>query len=375
MKKILIASDSFKESLSAREVCTAMENGLKKGNPFLFCKTFPLSDGGEGSVEVLSLHIPSALEILSVQNPLGRLVEAKYAISKDGKTAIIEMAQAAGLHLLSKAERNPLRTTSFGVGQLIGDACQKGVKSIVLCIGGSATNDVGAGMAKALGFRFLDEAGNEISPEGGQLSRIEKIENPSARFFEKIPKVKVLCDVDNPLFGPKGAAFVYAPQKGADEAQVRILDEGLRHFSGVLERHFKKDYSQIPGAGAAGGMGAGAMAFLNAQLCPGIQTIMEMTHFEKALRQADMVITGEGKLDGQTMSGKLIFGISQLARKYQKPLVVFCGKNELSTEKTSKMGIEKVIPISPPEMNLEEAIAKTAEFLELEAQKFARGLE
>ncbi|HMR43578.1 MAG TPA: glycerate kinase [Saprospiraceae bacterium] len=371
MKKILIAPDSFKEALSAREVCAAIKDGIKKGDPFSECTLFPLSDGGEGVMEVLNFHLKGKIRNLEVQDSLGRKIHAQYALLRDNKTAVIEMAQAAGLQLLSSAERNPLKTSTFGVGQLIENAIQNGVEKILLCIGGSATNDAGAGMAAALGFKFFDKNGGAISPSGENLALIESIEKPETDIFKTEIKVRVLCDVENPLYGPAGAAAVYAPQKGADENAVRILDEGLRHFSKVLKKHFGKDFSNFPGAGAAGGMGAGAMAFLNAVLCPGIQTIMEMTGFENALKKTDLVITGEGKVDAQTFSGKLVSGVATLARKYDKPVVVFCGRSTITPQEMQKMALQKVISVTPDGMNLAEALARTKEHLQHAAQKFA----
>lgn len=361
---ILIACDSFKDALPALAVCQAIERGLKLAVQSLETTVFPLGDGGEGTAEVLVFHSGGTWRTVQVHDPLFRPVSAAYGLSGDGKTAFIEMAAASGLQLLKPGERNPLKTTTIGTGELIMDAIRQGAEHLVLGIGGSSTNDVGIGMATALGYAFLDEAGQPVSPVGGHLEKVTQIDGAAIQFDRERIKVDVLCDVDNPLYGKNGAAHIYGPQKGADNVAVAKLEAGVRNLAVVLEERYYRDFSAVPGAGAAGGLGAGCLAFLGANLCPGIETVMKLTHFEEALKKADLLITGEGRLDGQTLRGKLIYGITQRAKQYRIPVVALCGSLEVNAQQIKSMGLQAAISISPGPQSLSEALDHTAEFLE-----------
>jgi glycerate kinase len=373
--KILIATDSFKDALSALEVGKAIGRGIQKVSDKIEVVLFPLGDGGEGTAEILTWHSKGDWMKVKVHDPLLRLIDAEYGMAKDGETAFIEMAQASGLELLRKEERNCRYTSTFGTGELILDAVRRGAQYIVIGIGGSATNDVGIGMAAALGYRFFDNKNTIVHPVGESLSNIETIDDREAADLSQL-NFTILCDVDNPLFGPSGAVHTYARQKGADAAAVEILEQGVQHFSAVLANHFGKNYSDSKGAGAAGGLGAGAMAFLEAKLCSGIDFVLDYTDFEKALAAADLVITGEGKIDEQTLHGKLIYGITRRATKFNVPVIAFCGSLQASKAQIKAIGLQNAYQISDPSLSLKEAIASTAMNLECTAihvlQEFLR---
>lgn len=374
--KILIATDSFKDALPAMAVCQAIERGLKAANSSFETVLFPLADGGEGTSEILTYHTQGQRVSLQVHDPLFRKIEARYGISADGKTAFMEMAQAAGLQLLQPDERNPLVTSTYGVGEMIRDAAERGVEKTILGIGGSATNDAGIGMAHALGFSFLDAKDKELEQEemiGKNLSKIQKI-NPSTIHPFNHLKIEVLCDVDNPLYGERGAAQVYAQQKGADDAAVAELDAGLQHFANILEKHFDQDFSNVPGAGASGGLGAGAMAFLGATLKPGIQTVMTLSHFDKSLENVDLIITGEGKIDQQTLHGKLIKGICERAKQRNITVIALCGTLLATPSEIEAIGLRTALSIVNQPMNLAEAIENTEILLEQTAWQIGRML-
>jgi glycerate kinase len=370
--KILLAPDSFKDALPALAVCKAMERGIRLAAPEVEIRLFPMADGGEGTSEVLAFHRNGITKTCIVHDPLHRPIETNYLLSADGKWAYIEMAKASGLELLLPEERNPLETSTFGTGELIADAIyNKGVKHLILGIGGSATNDGGTGMATALGWRFYDSKGKEVHPCGKNLSKIASIHPPISPLPGDL-RVETLCDVDNLLFGERGAAYVYAPQKGATAEAVVELDEGLQHLSVLLQKTFGKDFSNLPGAGAAGGMGAGTMAFLGATLRPGIAAMIELTGFEKAVQDADLVITGEGRLDNQTMHGKLVLGITRLAAKHGVPVIALCGSLDATPSDIEKLGLLAAFSISPRPQTLEAALAATALNLELTAWNVMR---
>jgi len=357
---ILIAADSFKDALDAPGVCCAIELGILAAMPNANIRRFPLADGGEGTAQILTFHSGGQQIQCLVKDPLFRPVQASYGLSGNGETAFIEMAQASGLQLLEPEARNPLYTTTYGTGELISDALQRGVRNIVLGIGGSATNDGGMGMAAALGLAFLNAQGHPLEPVGKNLSEVQRITgrlNLNAR-------VEVICDVDNPLCGPTGAAQVYAPQKGADEAAAAKLDAGLAHFGELLREYTGKEVAQLPGAGAAGGLGAGAMAFLNAQLRRGIEAVMDYTDFEAALAGIDLVVTGEGKIDRQTLHGKLIKGVCSRAAAQGVPVLAFCGTLEANAADLRELGLLAAFSISNKPQSLTEAIAQTATGLE-----------
>lgn len=352
---VLIACDSFKDALDAHAVCSAIEKGLQQAGTGLNTRIFPLSDGGEGMFEVLRYHLDLQTQELEVSDPLFRSIPASYGLSGDGHTAVIEMAQAAGLQLLAPEERNPLHTTTFGVGQMIADAISKGARHILLGIGGSATNDLGTGMAVALGWQFLDNMGRILQPTGGHLQQVARIVAPAPDKFALNFSVEVICDVNNPLTGPQGAAHVYAPQKGAGVADVELLEKGAAHFVSLADA---RQYAEMPGAGAAGGMGLGTAYFLGAVLQPGIEVMMHLTRFEQQVQWADVIITGEGRIDGQTARGKLISGIVAKAR--HKLVIAVCGDLAASPEAIRLMGLQAAFSITPRPCSLQEALASTA---------------
>lgn len=362
--KILVAADSFKDALSSAVVCKAIVTGLKEAIPAVEADPFPLADGGEGTVEILKEHLNGEEVTVEVEDPLGRPVRATYLLSADRKTAYVEMAQASGLPLLQEEERNPLHTSTFGTGQLIRHAvAERGARHIFLGIGGSATNDMGIGLAAALGYRFLDDNGQVLKPVGRNLEAIQRVDRTS-----RLPELDevhctVLCDVDNPLYGPKGAAHIYGPQKGASPEEVVSLDRGLRRLAGILAKEWDLDLAQTPGAGAAGGLGAGAMAFLDAELKPGIEAILQMTGFAERVKQYDYIFTGEGKIDGQSLHGKLIRGITRTAQRSEKPVIALCGRLDLSVEGIRELGLLAAFSISDGPMPLPDALRRTEELL------------
>lgn len=321
--KILIAPDKFKGSLTALEVCNAIETGIKKFDPTIQTIKHPLADGGEGTLTILSTYFDLKEITIKVQDPFFRPITASYKVSTD--TAYIEMANASGLQLLAQNEKNCYTTTTYGTGQLILDAVAKKFKKIVLFIGGSATNDAGIGMAAALGYQFFDLENKEILPIGKNLIAINKIDNQVLKFDSTIA-FTVVCDVKNPLFGANGAAYVYGPQKGATSNEIEELDLGLRNFDNQVATHLGKKVAMISGAGAAGGLGAGAVAFLNAKIQSGIDFVMEQTGFDNLLQSnIDLIITGEGSVDKQTIEGKVIKGISQRALENDIPFFIIAG--------------------------------------------------
>ncbi len=366
--RILVAADSFKDALSAPRVCRAIATGIRQAHLDAQVTEFPLSDGGEGAFEVLAYHLNLKTVEAATVDPLFRPMQASYGLSPDGRTAFVEMAKTSGLQLLRPEARNPLHTTTLGTGMLLADAQRRGATRVVLAIGGSATNDGGIGMAVALGWRFLDTQGREISPVGGQLHQIARIVPPDTP--GTLTGVEVICDVTNPLYGPVGAAQVYGPQKGADEATVATLDAGLQHLAQLVEQQWNRPgLAQIPGAGAAGGLGYGAVAFLQATLRRGIDLMLDLTHFDDALAQADLVITGEGQLDGQTLHGKLIHGICRRAARFGVPVIALCGRLAATPEQVQAIGLQQAISINKVELPLPEMLARTEENLERAGQE------
>ncbi len=359
--KILIAPDKFKGSMTAQKVCVAIGNGLKKNDSSLDIIYHPMADGGDGSLEILSNHLSLKKNEIETVDPIGREISTHYFTSSDA--AFIEVASASGLVLLAKDKQNPLLTSTVGTGKMIADALSKGFTNIYLFLGGSATNDAGMGIASELGFHFLDENKNELLPIGENLAKVKFIHSSPIFDLEKI-KFTLLCDVQNPMFGKFGAAYIYATQKGATKKQVQLLDEGLKKFSAVLKQHTGIDSSKISGAGAAGGIGGGLVALLNAELQNGFDTISKLTNLEEQIELADWVISGEGKLDEQSFQGKVVSGISNLCNKYQKPLYLFVGKNELSKKQIETLNVEHIFSIFEKAKNIDDAILNGALYLE-----------
>lgn len=352
---ILVAPDKFRGSLEAAEVCDAIENGVIKAYPNAKVTTIPLADGGEGTSKILTRQANGSEVMVTVMDPLNRPVKATYGLSEDHQVAFIEMAVASGLGLLKTEERNPLRTSTFGTGQLIVDALDRGVKKIILGIGGSATTDGGIGMAEALGYSFKDSEGHTLLPNGQSLEKIVSIDKHNADPRLALVSVVVACDVTNPLFGKEGAAFVYGPQKGADPEMVARLDQGLENLAQVATRAFGRDVSQVPGAGAAGGLGAGCMWFLNAVLKDGISIVMEQYNIAALVEKADLVITGEGKVDEQTLAGKVVKGLAGLCKSHHVPLAVVCGTLQITPEQAKDAGMTYAVSVLNRPMDLNAA--------------------
>jgi glycerate 2-kinase len=353
--KLVVAPDKFRGSLDAEEVSKAMREGALLAFPEAEVVTVPLADGGEGTAKALTRHAGGEFVSAKVFDPLGRTIEASYGLSPDHKTAFIELASASGLWLLDLNERDPGKTTSYGTGQLIADAIRRGVKHIILGIGGSATNDAGIGMAAALGYRFVDSAGKELPPNGEHLIHIHSIDCSSVmRHLDKV-KITVACDVTNPLYGDHGASMVYAPQKGASLEKAEQLDKGLFILSKVATKAFGYDVSKTPGAGAAGGVGAGAMWFLNATLEPGASIVLRQTQVEEYVREADLVITGEGKIDKQTLQGKLVLGLAEICANHHVPIAAVCGTLDISPEEVRQAGLLYAVSCINRPLTLEQA--------------------
>jgi len=351
---ILAAPDSFKGSLTALEVAENIQKGIRNFDERINVELLPMADGGEGTVQSLVDATNGEIIKKEVTGPLGKKVEAFYGILGDQKTAVIEMAAASGLPLVPKAKRNPLKTTTYGTGELILSALEHGVEQIIVGIGGSATNDAGVGMAQALGAEILDKNGKEVAFGGEHLDEIKEInlENLDPRI--KNTEILVACDVDNPLFGRNGAAYVYAPQKGADPYMVEQLDNNLRKFSEIVKEELNKNINEIPGAGAAGGLGAGLVAFLDAELKAGIDIILELMNFEKKLENIDLVITGEGMLDGQSINGKTPIGVARKAKEKGIAVIAIAGTLGIGVEKVLDYGIDAYYSIinKPSELDL-----------------------
>lgn len=342
--RILLAPDKFKGSLTSLQVCEALQQGLEAALPHASYIQFPLADGGDGTTDILTWHTGGERHTVSVQDPLGRPITAAYGLAADHTTAFIEMADASGLRLLKPEERRVMQTSTFGTGDLIKAALDHGATHIILGIGGSATNDAATGSATALGYQFRDAQGQPVNPVGGTLSHIATLHKDHLHPRLHQTRFTAICDVTNPFFGPQGAAHMYASQKGATPQEVTKLDNGLRSLARVIKTALAIDLQNIPGAG--GGFGGGAHAFLNATLRKGVDVIFETTHFEQQIKNADLIITGEGKLDTQTLQGKLIEGVATLAKKYQKPLYVITGKNELTPTQLNKLGIVYAIALT-----------------------------
>jgi glycerate kinase len=334
--KVLIVPDKFKGSLSANDVCDAIEKGIHNVDASILTTKIPLADGGEGSLSILEDALKFERIYLEVNDPLFRKIKIFYGLLKD--TAYIEMAYASGLQLLTKDEQNPMRTTSYGTGEIILDAINKGVKKIILFIGGSSTNDAGIGIAVALGYKFYDNQNNDLEPIGKNLSRVKFIDKTEVINLSNI-QIEVLSDVNNTLFGKTGAAFIYAKQKGANKEDIDELDKGLKNIAEVIHSTFNIDISDLHGSGAAGGIGGGAVAFLNAKILSGTNAILEMLDVESKIKQNDIIITGEGKFDQQTLEGKLIKGILDICDKYNKPIGIICGVSTQTKEKIENTNV------------------------------------
>ena len=323
--KVIVCPDSFKGSLSARDAADAIARGVQSIHPDAEIVAIPLADGGEGTLDALIGATEGEVRSVRVHDPLMRPIEAQYGVSGDGETAIVETAAASGLGLLTESERDPTITSTFGTGELLLAAAESGTRRIIIGVGGSATNDGGAGAMTALGARFLDTSGTELEPGGAALANLSSIDTSRFRFPVSSITVEVACDVTNPLCGPAGASAVFGPQKGATPEMVELLDAALANYAGVLRNDLGRDITDLPGAGAAGGLGAGLAAFLNAELRSGIDIVLDAVGFDDALADADLVITGEGRLDEQTAGGKTIAGVLRRASARSIPVIALCG--------------------------------------------------
>ncbi|MGM1045549.1 MAG: glycerate kinase [Bacillota bacterium] len=369
---IVLAPDSFKESMTAKEVCEAMERGIQKANPAITCIHVPMADGGEGTMQSLVDATGGTIYTMKVKGPLGNEVEAFYGISGDGETGVLEMASASGIHLLSPESRNPMVATTYGTGELIKACLDHGVRNLLIGIGGSATNDGGAGVVQALGGKLLDSEGIELPFGGGQLGRLASID--LTHFDPRLQDimVEVACDVTNPLCGPKGASHVFGPQKGATPEMIEQLDDNLRNYANVIKRQMNRDIVDVPGAGAAGGLGGGLMVFLNGVLKKGIDMVIDYTGLEEKVQQADMVWTGEGGMDFQTQYGKTPLGVAIVAKKYNKPVVALAGRIGDQIEVLYDKGIDCIFGIMPGAATIEEALANGQENVERTSENVTR---
>ena len=367
---IVIAPGSFKESMTAFEVAENIRKGIHDADPGISTKMIPLADGGEGTVHALIDSTGGRVIRSTVHDPLMRKIKSFYGILEDHKTAVIEMAAASGIELLEEKEKDPLITSTYGTGELIRSALDMGCTRIIIGIGGSATNDGGAGMMQALGIKFYDHTGKKIRPEGGgSLLMIQSIDLNS--LDERLTNVEfiIASDVDNPLLGNNGASFTYGPQKGADSETVQILEKSMEHFANIIEGITKKEIRSLPGAGAAGGLGFGMMIILNASLKPGFEIISEFAGLENSIREANIVITGEGKIDVQTRFGKTPFGVAKIAKKYNIPVLAFTGNLEENTPELYKDIFKVVVPIVNRPMKLETALMKSHTLLRQAAKR------
>ena len=354
--KVVAAIDSFKGSMTSLEVSEAFEKGVKKVYKDAEFLKIPLADGGEGTVKALIDNLDGEMVNIRVKDPLMRDVDSFYGISGDGKTAVIEMAAASGLPLLDSDERDPMKASTFGTGELIKDALEKGCREFIIGIGGSATNDAGIGMLSALGYIFLDENGDELNPNGENLLKIKSFRDDKVMKEVSEAKFLIACDVDNPFYGSNGAAYVYGKQKGATEEMIKILDKGMENFSNVIRDIKKSDISNISGAGAAGGLGGAFMAFFNSELKPGIDIITEKIELEKSIIGSDYVITGEGRIDFQTAMGKTPSGVAKLAKKYGIPVIAIGGSVDDEIGNIYECGITAAFSIIDSPMTLNEAM-------------------
>ncbi|EKK4013267.1 glycerate kinase [Cronobacter sakazakii] len=371
LKKIVIAPDSFKESLSAMDVAKAIEAGFREIYPQANYVCVPMADGGEGTVEAMVAATGGQIITTPVTAPLGNKVDGFFGLLGDGETAVVEMAAASGLHLVPTAQRDPRITTSYGTGELILAALERGVKAIIIGIGGSATNDGGAGMMQALGARFLDGEGRELAPGGAALARLERLDLSALDPRLAQVSVTAACDVDNPLCGEKGASAVFGPQKGATPAMVTELDAALRRFGEQLEAATGKVIISAPGAGAAGGMGAALLGMLNAELRPGIEIVIESLGLAQAVRDADLVITGEGRLDSQSIHGKTPVGVARVAKQFQRPVVAIAGSLTPDYQIVHEHGIDAAFSVIDRIVTLQEALDDAERNLRVTARNVA----
>ena len=372
-KKILIAPDSFKGSIDSPDVCRFLAQGILEVAPETRIILLPLSDGGEGFLNVFQSSMNGELISVNVSGPLGEPVTVRYFILQPDNVAIIEMAEAAGLMLVPPDKRNPLKTSSYGLGQMICHALDQGIRNFIIGIGGSATTDGGAGMAQALGVKFYDNEGNEIVEHlnGGLLGSCQKISPDTIHSAVKSSNFQIACDVENPLLGPQGAVYTYSLQKGASPEELTILETNMQNYSRLLESTFQRNISMVFGAGAAGGLGAGLLAFLDAKLESGTRLILDSVQINRKLEGADLVITGEGKIDNQTFQGKLVSGVLARARQYSVPVIGVAGKIELNSDDLSESGLSRCYSLVDECHDEDYAIRHAGELLKAIGRRLA----
>ncbi|MBQ3258046.1 MAG: glycerate kinase [Oscillospiraceae bacterium] len=344
--KFLLIPDSFKGTLSSEQICGLLRESIRAHFPQGDTVSIPVADGGDGSVDAFLTALGGEKRYLTVKNPFFEDMEAYYGLIDSGETAVIEMAACAGLPL-AEGRRDPRITTTYGVGQLMTDAAKQGVKRIIMGLGGSATNDAGCGAAAAAGVRFYKASGEQFIPTGGTLCEVADIDLSGLDEAIKGVEIVTMCDIDNPMYGPNGAAYIFAPQKGADPETVKALDDGLRHLAGVMAEKLGADYPDTPGAGAAGAMGMGMLVFFGSRLQMGIQTVLDVVKFEELAADCDYVITGEGKLDSQSLRGKVVIGVAQRAKALDKPVIAIVGGAEdAQVGEAYDIGVTAVFPIN-----------------------------
>ena len=369
MKKIIIIPDSFKGSASSLEVCNYIERGVLKVIKDADIIKIPIADGGEGTVESILYAAGGNIKKINVKNPEGKIIEAKYGIINKEK-AVIEMAEASGLTLIDDETRNPLKYSTYGTGEFIKDALNNNIKEILIGIGGSATNDCGIGMANALGYKFLDKDNNELEAIAENMIKVADIDdsNVDKRIFDI--KITAACDVKNPLYGKNGATAVYGKQKGVTEESFDILDDGLKNIAKIIKEKFGKEIDYMEGAGAAGGLGGGLVAFCNAQLKSGIDAVLDIIDFESKIKDASLIITGEGAIDGQTKEGKVPVGVAKRAGNI--PVIAIVGEIREGAEIVYDLGIKSIMPLCTKAMTLEESISNTALLVENASERALR---
>ena len=362
--RVVIAPDKFKGSLTALEAAEAMARGLSRVDPSAEIDRVPMADGGEGTVAALVAATGGSYRTVTVTGPLGDPVVASFGLLGDGRTAVLEMASASGLWLVPPALRDPLRATTRGTGQLLLAALEAGARRVIVGIGGSATNDGGAGLGQALGFRLLDTHGRELEPGGGELDRLARIERTDQVAVLGSATIAVACDVTNPLCGPQGASAVYGPQKGATPEVVERLDRNLGHFADIVVRDLDVAVRHIPGSGAAGGLGGGLVAFAGGRLEGGVNLVIEAVNLRERLHAADLCLTGEGALDGQSAFGKTAVGVARLAHSLRCPTLAIAGSIGPGAEAVLEQGVDAYFSICPGPVHIDEAIERASELLE-----------
>ncbi|MDV3428127.1 MAG: glycerate kinase [Bacillota bacterium] len=345
MKKVVLIPDSFKGTLSSTEICRIIENKVKEHFPDCEVVSIPVADGGEGSVDCFLTALRGERIKVTAKNPYFEDMESFYGLIDNGKTAVIEMAACAGLPLVED-RKDPMKTTTYGVGQLVLDAAKRGVKKIIVGLGGSSTNDGGCGAASAVGVKFFNEKDIEFIPTGGTTHQITRIDISNKSDLLNGIDIITMCDIDNPMYGLTGASHVFGPQKGADHETVLLLDEGIKHLSEVIKKDLKKDLSKVPGTGAAGAMGAGMIAFFDSKLQMGIETVLDTVNFSSVISDSDMVITGEGKIDSQSLRGKVVVGVAKRAKKQNVPVLVIVGGAETGIDEAYDIGVTSIFSIN-----------------------------